>query len=157
MSSILYPGSFDPITLGHMDIIERSAAIWDEVIVAVLLNPSKKGFFSVDRRIALITESCGHLSNVKIKQFDGLLINFAKQESVFTIVRGARDSIDFEHEVTLARGNAALDQRLETVLLPSSAKYMHISSSVVREIAHFGGDLSSFVPPCVAKSIANRL
>ena len=144
---VIYPGSFDPPTYGHLDIIQRLSSMFDEVIVALLVNGSKEPLFTLEERIEMIRSDVeGHdLKNVTIKTFDGLMVNFAKEEDTTIIARGLRGMADYEYEKKIARVNGSLYEGLETVFLLSSPKYSFISSSVVKEVASFGGDISSFV------------
>ena len=144
---VIYPGSFDPPTYGHLDIIQRLSSMFDEVIVALLVNGSKEPLFTLEERIEMIRSDVeGHdLKNVTIKTFDGLMVNFAKEEDTTIIERGLRGMADYEYEKNIARVNGSLYEGLETVFLLSSPKYSFISSSVVKEVASFGGDISSFV------------
>ena len=144
---VIYPGSFDPPTYGHLDIIQRLSSMFDEVIVALLVNGSKEPLFALEERIEMIRSDVeGHdLKNVTIKTFDGLMVNFAKEEDTTIIARGLRGMADYEYEKNIARVNGSLYEGLETVFLLSSPKYSFISSSVVKEVASFGGDISSFV------------
>lgn len=144
---VIYPGSFDPPTYGHLDIIQRLSSMFDEVIVALLVNGSKEPLFTLEERIEMIRSDVeGHdLKNVTIKTFDGLMVNFAKEEDTTIIARGLRGVADYEYEKNIARVNGSLYEGLETVFLLSSPKYSFISSSVVKEVASFGGDISSFV------------
>ena len=144
---VIYPGSFDPPTYGHLDIIQRLSSMFDEVIVALLVNGSKEPLFTLEERIEMIRSDVeGHdLKNVTIKTFDGLMVNFAKEEDTTIIARGLRGMADYEYEKNIARVNGSLYEGLETVFLLSSPKYSFISLSVVKEVASFGGDISSFV------------
>jgi len=153
----IYPGSFDPITLGHIDIIERASKMFDEVYVGVLVNVNKNPLFSIDERLEMIKESVAHLSNVKVVSFGGLLVEFAKQNNINFIIRGLRAVTDFEYELQLAQTNHVLNKEVDTVFLTSKAEYAYISSSSVREIAHFGGDFSKLVTKSVAKKIKAKV
>lgn len=153
MKKVLYPGSFDPITFGHLDIIKRSAALFDGVVVAVLINTSKRGLFTAEQRVECIQEACKVMPNVKVVAFSGLLIDFAAENDISAVIKGVRSAADMENEKAQARANAALMPGLETLLLPSSPEYEHISSSLVREVAWLGGDVSRFVPAFVAERL----
>lgn len=142
----IYPGSFDPITLGHIDIIERASKIVDKLVVAVLINSEKKGLFTIDERLEMMKENLKYINNVDVKSFDGLLIDFAKKENSNLIFRGLREVTDFEYEMQLANINKALYRNIETVFLISNIDYSYVSSSVVKEVASYGGDISKFVP-----------
>ena len=151
----IYPGSFDPITIGHLDIIKRLSKIYDKVIVGVLINEAKSSLFSIDERKKLIEEEIkiNKLTNIEVKTFDGLLVNFAKKEKAKIIIRGIRAITDYEYEMKIAQFNSALYPQLETIFLLSDPKYSFISSSGVREVANFGGDVSEFVSENVKNAI----
>ncbi len=153
----VYPGSFDPITIGHLDIINRAAAIFDKVCVVVMLNPQKHPVFTADERVAMIRKTVGHLSNVEVTSSGGLLTDFADQKGAGVVVKGLRAVSDYEYEFQQALANRKLNPKVETVFLTTSAENMFLSSSVVKQIANFGGDISSFVPPEVCSEIAERL
>lgn len=152
---IIYPGSFDPLTLGHIDLIKRLAKMYDEVIVAVLINDNKNSLFTLEEREEIIKEEieAENLTNVSIKSFDGLLVNFAKKEDVKLIARGLRQVTDYEYEKNIAMFNAELYEGLETIFLLSNPNYSFISSSGVREVIRFKGDVSTFVSSNVKKKI----
>lgn len=150
----IYPGSFDPVTKGHMDIIERAAKVVDILIVAVLTNPSKKsGMFTTEERIEILTESTGHIKNVQIDHFAGLLVDYAKKKEASVIVRGLRAVTDFEYELQMAQINKSLLPEVETVFLVTKAEYSFLSSSSVRELAMFNGKFHNLVPECVVKKL----
>ena len=150
----VYPGSFDPVTLGHIDIIERAAEIVDELIVGVLINKGKNPLFSVDERVNILKEVCAPFPNVKVDSFSGLLIDYAKENGIHVSVRGLRAITDFEYELQIAQTNKLLSQgTLDTIFLTTSLEYSYLSSSGVKEIAEFGGDISKCVPDCVAEKI----
>ena len=151
MTRAIYPGSFDPITYGHIDIIKRAAQICDVLTVAVLNNRSKTPLFSIDERVNILNEVIGDISNVRITSYDGLLVDFAKQENANFIVRGLRAVTDFEYELQLAQTNSVLNRDIDTIFLTTALKYAYLSSSTVREVANYGGDISKFVPPLVEK------
>ena len=152
MKRAIYPGSFDPITYGHIDIIERAAYIFDELIVGVLNNKSKTTpLFSVDERVNILNEVLGSLDNVKVLSYEGLLVDFAMENKANVIVRGLRAVTDFEYELQLAQTNNVLNAGVDTVFLTTSLEYAYLSSSTVREVASYGGDISKFVPPFVEK------
>lgn len=146
MKRAIYPGSFDPITFGHMDIIERSAKMFDEIIVAVLNNSQKNSLFSVDERVTIIKDLTKNFTNVKVMSFEGLLVDFADQVDANIIIRGLRAVTDFEYEIQIAQTNHVENPKLDTVFLTTSLNYSYLSSSVVREFASYGGDISKFVP-----------
>lgn len=141
----IYPGSFDPITIGHIDIIKRAAKLTDKLIVAVLKNNEKNALFTADERVKMIKESVKNIKNVCVESFDGLLVDFAKKKKANVIIRGLREMTDFEYELKMAQTNRALYNNMETIFLITSPEYAYISSSIVREVASFGGDVSKFV------------
>lgn len=145
----VYPGSFDPVTLGHLDIIERSARMFDKLIVAVLDNRSKKALFTADERVKIIQNETKHICNVEVMQFDGLSVDFAKAQGSRTLVRGLRAVTDFEYELQMAQTNHAMSTEIDTIFLTTDLKYAYLSSSIVKEVASFGGDISQFVTPAV--------
>lgn len=147
------PGSFDPITNGHIDIIERSSDRFDELHVCVLRNMKKSGTFSVEERIAMIKESVAHLPNVHVHSFGGLLVDFCDKIGATTIIRGLRAVSDFEYELRLTSMNKKLNSRVETLYMMSSTEYSFISSSVVKEVAQYDADISEFVPKHVEKAL----
>lgn len=155
---VIYPGSFDPLTKGHMDIIKRLRDMFDEVIVAILNNENKNALFSVDEREAILEEAIKeeNLTNISIHKFDGLLVNFACDMEVKLIARGLRGVTDYEYEKNIARVNSTLYDGLETIFLLSNPAYSFVSSSGVREIAAFKGDVSAFVSPSVEKKIKEK-
>lgn len=154
--SAVYPGTFDPVTNGHLDVLERVATRFDRVIVACTTNPGKQPLFEVDERVALLEHVTGHLANVEIATFDGLLVDFCRRRGVGLIVKGLRAVSDFEYELQMAQMNACIGG-VETLFLASSPLYSFLSSSLVKEVARFGGDVSSFVPAAVAARLAERL
>ncbi|RAI16050.1 MAG: pantetheine-phosphate adenylyltransferase [Candidatus Melainabacteria bacterium] len=149
MKIAIYPGSFDPITNGHLDILKTSAEIFDKVIIAVLNNSEKKGFLTTDERIFLIRESIKDLKNVEVDGFDGLTVEYAKKVGAKVLIRGLRAVSDFEYEMQLSQANSALAKDIKTVFLTTKPKYNFISSRTVKEIFSLGGDISSFVPETV--------
>lgn len=146
MRKAIYPGSFDPVTFGHQDIIERSSAIFDELIVGVLNNSAKNSLFSVDERVSMLRELTKDIPNVTVDSFDGLLVDYMKESGATIIVRGLRAVTDFEYELQIAQTNHVEYPAVETVFLTTNLKYSYLSSSVVREFAAYGGDISKFVP-----------
>lgn len=142
----LYPGSFDPVTLGHMDIIRRAARIFDAVVVGVLHNPDKRGCFPVEKRVEMLQKACAGIKNVEVVSYDGLLAQYTKDRDIRVVVRGVRGAADLESETAMARINGQLHPGLETVLLPASPDKAQISASMVRQLAAFGADLSAYVP-----------
>ena len=153
----VYAGSFDPITCGHLDIIQRGAAVFPQVIVAVLRNPSKKGAFSVEQRLDMIRRCCAHLPNVTVDSFDGLLVDYMRMKDAGVILRGLRAVSDFENEFQMAQLNRQMNPGVETFFLMTSPAHAYLSSSAVREIASFGGDISDFVPQTIAKEVYETL
>jgi pantetheine-phosphate adenylyltransferase len=153
----LYPGSFDPVTKGHGDLVERAARIFDHVIVAVAANPKKAPLFTLQERVDLAREVFGGLPNVEVCGFDTLLAHYARERSAQVIVRGLRAVSDFEYEFQLAGMNRSLNPDIETLFLTSAESYSYISSSLIKEIAQLGGDVSAFVHPCVRAALNNRL
>jgi pantetheine-phosphate adenylyltransferase len=149
----IYPGSFDPITLGHLDIIERGCKLFERVIVALLLNPNKTPLFTVQQRIEQIRVCTQHLPNVEVDSFDGLTVNYARMRGATALLRGLRVLSDFEHELQMAHTNKTLWDQIETVFLATSNEYSFLSSSVVKEIAKFGGSVDHLVPQHVALDI----
>lgn len=152
----VYPGSFDPITNGHIDIIHRASQLFDEVIVAVLNNSQKTYLFSLEEREALVKEVIGQYENVSVDHFSGLLVDFSKQAGVDVIVRGLRAVSDFEYEMQISLLNRQLLPELETVFFVSTGEYGYLSSSLVREVALHGGDLQSFVPEPVERALQEK-
>ncbi len=146
MKIAIYPGSFDPITKGHLDVLNTAAGIFDKVIIAVLKNTNKKGFLSVEDRVRLIKESVVELENVEVDSFNGLTVQYAKEKGANTLIRGLRAVSDFEFEMQLSQTNTALAPEIKTIFLTTRPKYNFISSSTVKEIYTMGGDISKFVP-----------
>ncbi len=157
MKTVICPGSFDPVTLGHMDIITRASKLFDKVVVAVLNNSAKNPSFTIDERIALLNETTKGLDNVEIATFDGLLVDFAKIKGASAVVKGLRAVTDFEYEFQMSMINKKLCPEIETVFLNTSQEYMYLSSSVVKQIAQAGGDISKFVPAEIRDKIVDRL
>lgn len=149
----VYAGSFDPVTLGHLDLIERASKIFGEVIVAVGKHPTRKAMFSFDERMALLTEVTKPLANVRIESFDGLLIQYCEQVGARVIVRGLRAATDFEYELQIAHANADMAPRVDTIFLPTRTNYGFVSASLVREIASHGGDVSHYAPAVVCAAL----
>ncbi len=152
----VYPGSFDPITCGHLDIIQRSAKLFDRLIVAVLSNPQKKSLFTVDERIEMIRESVDKTPNIEIDSFSGLLIDFARLKQANAIIKGLRAVSDFEYELQMALMNKKLDDNIETIFIMTSSKYSYLSSSIVKEVSSFGGCVSGLVSPLVEKKLIRK-
>ena len=151
MKIAIYPGSFDPITKGHLDILKNAAGIFDKVIIAVARNGEKKGFLSTEERVELIKKSIEGLDNVEVDAFEGLTIEYAKKRGAEVLIRGLRAVSDFEYEMQLSQTNSALCDDIKTVFLTTKPKYNFISSSTIREILNNGGDISKFVPQAVNK------
>ena len=150
------PGSFDPVTYGHLDVIQRAAARFDRLIVACLRNATKAPMFELDERVALLQEVTADIGNVEIADFEGLLVDFCRERGVRLIVKGLRAVSDFEYELQMAQMNSRLGD-VETLFLTTSPVYSFLSSSLVKEVARFGGDVTDFVPPVVAEHLASRL
>ena len=157
MVRAIYPGSFDPVTYGHLDIIRRSAEVVDELVVGVLYNKAKIPLFSVEERVKMLGEATKDMENVKIIPFEGLLIDFAKQLDAKVIVRGLRAITDFEYELQMAQTNRKLYPKVETLFMTTSLEYSYLSSTTVREVASFDGDISQFVPEFVAKKVTEKI
>ena len=151
------PGSFDPITYGHLDIIERTSKVFDKVYISVLRNSSKKGLFTPQERVEMIEEVTSHLDNVEVKQFYGLLIDFCNEVGAKAIVRGLRAVSDFEYEMQLTSMNRKLDSDIETIYMMTNNNYSFISSSIVKEVAKYGGKMEDLVPPHVANLVQEKL
>jgi pantetheine-phosphate adenylyltransferase len=150
----LYPGSFDPLTLGHLDLIERSARLFDAVVVAVLQNPNKTAAFALDQRLEQIRQATAHLPGVSVGSFDGLTVDYAQACGAGVILRGLRALSDFEFELQIAHTNKSLAPQVETLFLATAVHHSFLSSSVVKEVARFGGDVRHMVPPGVASDLA---
>ena len=156
MRRAIYPGSFDPVTNGHLDVIERARKLFDEVVVAVAHNDEKQPLFSLKERLDLLRETAGTIGGVRIAEFSGLLVEFARAESAGAVIRGLRAVSDFEFEFQMALMNRKLDAAVETIFLMPKEEYTYLSSRIVKEIARLGGDVSSFVPACVAKALGRK-
>lgn len=148
MSKVVCPGSFDPVTNGHLDIIERSSHLFDEVVVAVLVNQSKLGLFTMDERIEMLREATDHLDNITIDTFEGLLVDYCKRHGISGIVKGLRAVSDFDYELQMAQMNNRLTG-VDTIFIPTSPEYSFLASSLVKEVAMWGGDVAGLVPPNV--------
>lgn len=159
MRRAICPGTFDPVTCGHLDIVERASAIFDELIVAVALSPDKGGgpIFSVDERVGFIRDATAHLPNVSVRPFDSLLVDLARECDARVIIKGLRAVTDFEREFQMAQLNYRLDDDIETMFIMSIPEYMYLSSSAVKEIAAFGGDVRGLVPDRVSDGLQDRL
>ncbi len=156
MVKAVYPGTFDPITNGHLDVIERGARIFDEVIVAVTTNPAKTPWFTVQERVAMIEACCRHLPNVRVMAFEGLLVSFARQQGATVILKGLRAVSDFDYEFQMAAMNRQLAPDIETLFLMTSLPFAYLSSSIVKEIALLDGNLSGLVPDLVAEQLRRK-
>ena len=156
MTNAIYPGSFDPVTLGHVDIIRRSTEIVDELIVAVLTNSAKNPLFSVEERVNMIKEITADIPKVKVESFSGLLVDFAKENDANIIVRGLRAVTDFEYELQISQMNRTIYPKVDTMFLTTSLEYAYLSSTIVKEVASYGGDISHFVPECIIDRIYKK-
>ena len=157
MRVAIYPGSFDPITNGHLDIIQRGCNIFDKVIVAVLINIDKKGLFTIGERVELIKKATAHLENVEVVSFNGLLVDLAKEYNARVILKGLRAVSDFEYELQMALMNSKLDPDIETLFMMTSIEYSYLSSSSVKQVGKFGGDISEQVPKEIIDMVKRRL
>ena len=156
MKRAIYAGSFDPVTNGHLDVLSRAAKVFDEIVVAVADNSAKRGLFTPEERVGLLKEATADLSNVRVTQFHGLLVEFAKRESACAIVRGLRAVSDFEFEFQMALMNRRLEPALEKFFLMPKEEYSYVSSRLVKEVASLGGDVSVFVPPVVTRALRDK-
>jgi pantetheine-phosphate adenylyltransferase len=156
MKRAIYPGSFDPITNGHLDVIERASKLFDQVVVAVAHNDEKQPLFSLAERLDLLQQTLGKMKIVRIAQFDGLLVNFAAAEKASAVIRGLRAVSDFEFEFQMALMNRKLESSVETIFLMPKEEYTYLSSRLVKEIARLGGDVSKFVPNVVAQALRDK-
>ena len=156
MRAAIYPGSFDPVTFGHLDVIERSSKLVDQLIVGVLNNNTKSPLFSVDERVNMLKEATKDLSNVEIISFSGLLVNFAQSHNIHIIVRGLRAITDFEFELQMAQTNRIINPDIDTIFLTTNLKYAYLSSSNVKEVAMYNGDISKFVPGFVINKVYEK-
>jgi pantetheine-phosphate adenylyltransferase len=152
----IYPGTFDPITFGHIDVIRRSVAIFDKVIVTLALNSNKKPLFNLDERLAQVTEAVKDIPNVEVMQFDGLLVKFAQEQKAVTIIRGVRAVSDFDYEFQMALTNRKLAGDIVTVFLAPHEKYSYLNSNIVREVARHGGNVECFVPDFIVQALRNK-
>lgn len=156
MKKAIYPGSFDPITLGHIDIVRRARKVFDEVHIAVAINPEKTPFFSYSERVELIRDLFQDDPGIFVQEFSGLIIKHAEALGIYTVIRGLRAVSDFDYEFQFALTNQKLSDKMETVFLMTDAQYSFLSSRVVRQLARFGGDISQMVPPSIEKAIKER-
>ncbi len=157
MNKAIYPGSFDPVTLGHLDIIERTSKMFDRVIIGVLNNKSKSPLFSVEERVNMLKEVTSDLPNVEVQSFEGLLIDFVRKNDARVIVRGLRAITDFEYELQMAQTNRVIAPEVDTIFLTTNLRYSYLSSSIVKEIAEFDGEISAFLHPAVAEKVREKL
>jgi pantetheine-phosphate adenylyltransferase len=156
MAGAVCPGSFDPVTLGHVDVFERAAAQFDQVVVAVLVNPAKQGMFSLDERIAMINESTVHLPNLRVESGEGLVVDFARSRGLTAIVKGLRTGTDFEYELQMAQMNKHI-AGVDTFFVATTPRYSFVSSSLAKEVASFGGNVSDLLPEPVNRRLAEKL
>jgi pantetheine-phosphate adenylyltransferase len=156
MKRAIYPGSFDPVTNGHLDVVERARKLFDEVVVAVAHNDEKQPLFSLEERLDLLKQTVGKIDHVQIAQFEGLLVEFAVEQKASAVIRGLRAVSDFEFEFQMALMNRKLKDSVETIFLMPKEEYTYLSSRLVKEIARLGGDVSKFVPAIVAKSLSQK-
>ena len=157
MTVAVYPGSFDPVTLGHMDIIERTAHMMDHVIVGVLKNNSKTPLFSLEERVKMLEDIVAYLGNVEVRSFDGLLVDFVHQCNANVVVRGLRAITDFEYELQMAQTNRVMAPDIDTIFLTTNLRYSYLSSTTVKEIAYFHGKLDAFLHPNVAEKVRQKV
>lgn len=157
MKRAVYPGSFDPVTKGHLDIIERAAALVDELIVGVLNNNQKTPLFSAEERVKMLLDVTKHIPNVKVEAFSGLSVEFVRKSDAAFIVRGLRAVTDFEYELQMAQTNRSIDGGIDTLFFTTALNYAYISSTIVKEVAFYGGDISGFVPPQVADLVYDKI
>ena len=156
MATAVCPGSFDPVTNGHLDIVDRASRLFDEVTVAVLVNPAKRGLFDVEERLAMLTEVTAEFANVSVTAFEGLLVDFCRERGIVAVVKGLRAVSDFDYELQMAQMNRRLAE-VDTVFVPTSPEYSFLASSLVKEVASHGGDVSGLVPPSVEDRLRRRL
>ncbi len=156
MSIAVYPGSFDPVTAGHLDIIERSAKVFNKLVIAVLVNSAKTPLFTTEEKVDMIRETTKHLNNVEVTSFSGLLVDFAREQNANVSVRGLRAVTDFEYELQIAQINSKLNKQLDTMFFTTSIEYAYVSSTIVKEIASYGGDVSDMVPPYVEECLKKK-
>lgn len=157
MSIAVFPGSFDPVTTGHMDLIRRAARMFDRLVLGVLINSAKQPLFTVEERVSMLQALTGDYDNISVKSFSGLLVDFVEQEKADAIVRGLRTSIDFEYELPLAQANYKLHPKADTIFLATAPEYSYVSSSAVKELVRYQGDISGMVPDLVNKKIQEKV
>ncbi len=156
MSIALYPGTFDPVTYGHIDILKRTCDLFEKIIVTVAINPSKTPLFSVEERLGFLRESLSGINNIEIACFDGLVVDFARKSGAAAILRGLRAISDFEYEFQMALMNHKLDSEIRTLFMMPNEKYTYLNSSIIRNLAQFHSDVSEFVPPCVQTALIEK-
>lgn len=156
MRRAIYPGSFDPVTYGHLDIIRRASKVVDELIIGVLVNKTKKPLFSMEERLELLKETTKEFSNVVVKTFEGLTIDFARQNDARLIIRGLRAVTDFESEMQIAQTNHSIEPNIDTMFFTTSLEYAFLSSTIAKEVAYYGSDVSRLVPPVVAEAFRKK-
>lgn len=157
MAVAIYPGSFDPVTTGHVDIIERASCLFDKLVVAVAPNSNKQPMFSTEERLEMLSEVCAKISNIQVDSFSGLLVNYAREHGAAAIVKGLRAVSDFEFELQMAQMNRRLAPEVHTVFLMTTTEHSFLSSSIVKEIARLGGDISGLVPPLAEQRLRSKL
>ncbi len=157
MKRAVYPGSFDPVTKGHLDVIERASAVVDELIVAVLNNSEKRPLFSAEERVNMLKDVTKNIPNVKVEAFSGLSVDFCRKRGASFIIRGLRAVTDFEYELQMAQTNRSMDRGIDTLFFTTALNYAYISSTIVKEVASYGGDITGFVPPEVVDRIYARI
>ncbi len=156
MRRAIYPGSFDPVTNGHLDVIDRARKLFDEVVVAIAVNDQKQPLFSLEERVAFLTKTLGNLDGVQVAPLEGLLVDFAVQQKATAVIRGLRAISDFEFEFQMALMNRKLEPTVETIFLMPKEEYTYLSSRIVKEIARLGGDIAKFVPPHVVEAFRRK-
>ena len=156
MKRAVYPGSFDPVTYGHLDIIARSAEIMDELVVGVLMNQAKTPLFSVEERVSMLHIMTKNISNVRIESFSGLSVDFARKEGAGFFIRGLRAITDFDYELQMSQTNRIMAPEIDTIFRTTRLQYAYLSSTTVKEVASYGGDISNFVPPLVEKAVMEK-
>lgn len=152
----IFAGSFDPITNGHLDLIERASKLFDELQIGVLYNPNKKGLFTFEERVKLIEDCTKHIDNIKVVSFDGLLVDYCEQNNIQTLVRGIRNSADVEYELQMAHMNRELNSNIETIILPTTTKYSYVSSSLIKELLKFDANIENLVPKVIVEELKNK-